>query len=135
MANRALLVGINKYRIPGSDLSGCVNDVTNMNDILLKYFGFATKEITILVDERATKKNIVDRLKWLVDKAKGNDRLLFHFSGHGSQIVDSDGDELKDRKDEIICPHDMDWDGTFITDDDLGKIFASAEVWLSLHPE
>jgi hypothetical protein len=30
MANKALLVGINKYKIPGSDLSGCVNDVTNI---------------------------------------------------------------------------------------------------------
>jgi len=27
MANKALLVGINKYKIPGSDLSGCVNRV------------------------------------------------------------------------------------------------------------
>ena len=30
MANRALLVGINKYRIPGADLNGCVNDATNV---------------------------------------------------------------------------------------------------------
>ncbi len=88
MANRALLVGINKYKIAGADLSGCVNDVTNMSDILLRHFGFTTKDIAILVDERATKKSILDRLKWLVNKAKSNDRLLFHFSGHGSQIVD-----------------------------------------------
>ena len=88
MANKALFVGVNKYRIAGADLSGCVNDVTNMSDILLRHFGFTTKEIRILVDERATKKNILDRLKWLVNRAKGNDRLLFHFSGHGSQIVD-----------------------------------------------
>lgn len=27
MANKALLVGINKYKIPGADLNGCVNDV------------------------------------------------------------------------------------------------------------
>ena len=25
--------------------------------------------------------------------------------------------------DELICPHDMDWDGTFITDDDLNSVF------------
>jgi Caspase domain len=30
------------------------------------------------------------------------DKLLFHFSGHGSQIRDRDGDELKDQLDEII---------------------------------
>ena len=43
MANRALLVGINKYRIPGADLNGCVNDVTNVRDVLLKDFGFTVK--------------------------------------------------------------------------------------------
>lgn len=26
MANKALLVGINKYKIPGADLNGCVNE-------------------------------------------------------------------------------------------------------------
>jgi len=40
MANKALLVGINKYKIHGADLNGCANDVTNMRDVLLKYFGF-----------------------------------------------------------------------------------------------
>ncbi|MBK5102234.1 MAG: caspase family protein, partial [Desulfobacteraceae bacterium] len=44
MANRALLVGINKYRIPGADLNGCVNDVTNVRDVLLKHFAFTVKE-------------------------------------------------------------------------------------------
>ena len=30
MPNRAVLVGINKYKMANSDLSGCVNDVTNI---------------------------------------------------------------------------------------------------------
>ena len=132
MANRALLVGINKYKIPGADLNGCVNDVTNMRDILLKFFGFTTKEIRVLVDERATKKNIMERLKWLVSGAKAGDRLLFHYSGHGSQVVDRDGDELKDKMDEIICPHDMDWDGNFISDDDLHAFFANMPKGVNL---
>jgi len=132
MANKALLVGINKYKIPGADLRGCVNDVTNVRDILLKYFGFTVKEIRVLVDERATKKNILNRLNWLVDKAKAGDCLLFHYSGHGSQVVDRDGDELKDRMDEIICPHDMDWDGNFITDDDLGGLFRNLPKGVNL---
>lgn len=132
MANKALLVGINKYKIPGADLNGCVNDVTNVRDVLLKYFGFTVPEIRVLVDERATKKNIITRLKWLVDKAKAGDRLLFHFSGHGSQIRDRDGDELKDHMDEIICPHDMDWDGKFITDDELKEIFSTIPKGVNL---
>jgi len=132
MANKALLVGINKYKISGADLQGCVNDVTNVRDILLKYFGFTARNIRVLTDERATRKNILSRLTWLVDKAKAEDCLLFHYSGHGSQVIDRDGDELKDRMDEIICPHDMDWDGNFITDDDLGNAFKNLPKGVNL---
>ncbi len=106
--NKAVLVGVNKYKMEGADLNGCVNDVTNVRDILLKYFGFIATEIQVLTDGRATKKNIMAKIGWLTAKAKAGDRLLFHFSGHGSQIVDQDGDEPKDKMDEILCPHDMD---------------------------
>ena len=34
MAHKALLVGINKYQMANADLNGCVNDVTNVRDIL-----------------------------------------------------------------------------------------------------
>jgi hypothetical protein len=123
MAQRALLVGINKYQMAGADLQGCVNDATNVRDVLIKFFGFKVKEIRVVADERATKKGILERLGWLVKGAKAGDRLLFHYSGHGSQIRDRSGDELKDQLDEIICPHDMDWDGNYIVDDELNKIF------------
>lgn len=132
MHNKALLVGVNKYKLPGSNLQGCVNDATNVRDILLKYYGFSVKDIRVLVDDRATKKAILDRLNWLVKDTKSGDRLLFHFSGHGSQIRDRDGDELKDNLDEIICPHDMDWDGTFIVDDDLKTIFSTVPAGVHL---
>jgi metacaspase-1 len=124
MSSKALIVGVNQYKLPGSDLQGCVNDATNVRDVLLKYFGFTVKDIRVLVDARATKQAIMERLRWLVKDAKSGDRLLFHFSGHGSQIRDREGDELKDKMDEIICPHDMDWDGTYIVDDDLKAVFS-----------
>jgi len=124
MARRAVLVGINDYN-GVSDLRGCVNDVTNMRDILRNYLGFKNKEIRVLTDARATKDGILTRLQWLVKDAKSGDFLVFHYSGHGSQIRDRDGDELEDQMDELICPHDFDWDGTYITDDDLNAIFTT----------
>ena len=80
MAKKALLVGINDYR-QINDLSGCINDVTNVRDILLKYFGFTVPAIRLLVDSRATKANIMSRLHWLVTGAKRGDVLVFHFRG------------------------------------------------------
>jgi hypothetical protein len=123
MANRALLVGINDYQ-GISDLKGCINDVTNMRDILKTYLDFTNKDIRVLVDRRATKANILKRLRWMIDGAKPGDFLVFHFSGHGSQIRDRDGDELQDQMDELICPWDMNWDDGFITDDMLNEIFS-----------
>jgi hypothetical protein len=76
----------------------------------------------VLVDERATKQAIEDRLDWLARDAAPGDYLLFHFSGHGSAVRDRGPlDELADGLDEILCPHDMDWNGTFITDDELSE--------------
>lgn len=131
--NRALLTGVNRYRIPGADLKGCVNDVTNVRDVLISYYGFAVSDIRVVTDERATKRNILKNLAWLLRDAKPKDRLLFHFSGHGSRVRDRDGDELRDRMDEILCPHDMDWEeGTYIVDDDLAALFKAVPKGVNL---
>jgi len=119
---KALLVGINNYPSP-NELQGCVNDVTNVRDILIKYFGFESDNIRVLTDERATKANIMERLGWLVDDEKNFTKLFYCNSSHGSQIRDRNGDELSDGLDEIICPVDFNWDDGFISDDMLSEIF------------
>lgn len=45
MAKKALLIGINRYRIPGSDLRGCVNDIDNMARTLTAFAGFGAADI------------------------------------------------------------------------------------------
>jgi hypothetical protein len=120
---KALLVGINKYKPElNANLQGCVNDVENMHKLLTDHFKFVTENIRSLVDERATRQGILDRLKWLLDGAKAGDELVFHYSGHGSQVRDRDGDELDDQLDEILCPYDLDWDNP-LTDDILAVLF------------
>ena len=86
---KALLVGINDYQRPRiNDLSGCVNDVLEMGDILLNFYGFERRNVEILTDRRATRSNILEGLDRLTKDAKRGDVLLFHYSGHGSQIPD-----------------------------------------------
>jgi metacaspase-1 len=124
MKKEALLVGINDYQSI-NDLQGCVNDVTNVRNILKTFFGFSNNEIRVLTDNRATKANILSRLEKMVGSAVKGDHLIFHFSGHGSQIRDREGDELSDHMDELICPWDMNWDNGFISDDTFRQILGS----------
>jgi len=53
MAKRALLIGINKYQIPGADLRGCVNDVKDLSAALVEFYGFKKSDITVLADGAA----------------------------------------------------------------------------------
>lgn len=115
MAKRALLIGINRYRIPGADLRGCVNDVKNMQGVLTSMYGFAKADITALLDYDATKKNMQAAIKALVASGKKGDTLLLHYSGHGANVPDANGDEA-DKRDEILCPTDLDWKDP-LTDD------------------
>lgn len=90
----ALLVGINKY--PGNQMAlrGCVNDVLLQKHLLVYRFGFNPNDIKILLDEQATRKGILTAFEQhLINQAKPGDTVVFHFSGHGSQIQDPDKDE------------------------------------------
>jgi len=123
---RALLVGINKYK--DAPLRGCVNDSILLRQMLIDRFGFnQPSAIRMLLDERATTKNIKERLEWLVDGAKAGDVLFFAFSGHGSQVVNLNYEEdpEPDGLDEILCPIDLDWEEKMITDDYLSELFDS----------
>lgn len=130
---KAVLVGIN---YPGTShaLRGCVNDVMLMSDMLTRNFGFKSNEKRVLTDASATTKNILERLEWLVHDAQPGDVLFFHFSGHGSQIIDQtyDDDVEPDGMDEIICPIDLDWRENVIRDDDFRRIFNKVPAGVNL---
>ena len=130
MAKRALLIGINKYAIPGADLRGCVNDVADIAEALQQVYGFAPSDLTFLLDEQATKAAMEQQIAALVDGAAAGDVLYLHYSGHGSNVTDANGDE-SDHRDEILCPHDLDWNDP-LTDDWLRGTFDRLDPRASL---
>jgi metacaspase-1 len=130
MAKKALLIGVNRYKIPGADLRGCVNDVKNLQAALVDLYGFAKNNIKVLTDSRATQRNIVAAVRALVSGAGKGDVILVHFSGHGSNVPDNDGDEA-DQRDEILCPTDLDWKSP-LRDDWLRKTFDRLKRGVSL---
>ncbi|BAY89537.1 MULTISPECIES: caspase family protein [unclassified Tolypothrix] len=102
----ALLIGIDKYKYPEvNQLFGCVNDVELMSKILQENFNFPCDRITLLQNEEATRDNILAAMDALVDNVGEDDIVVIHYSGHGSQMTDREGDE-KDGLDETIVPHD-----------------------------
>jgi len=116
-------VGIN-YTGTAKELNGCVNDAKNVRRFLIKSWGFKSENIVVLTDDTRdarrlpTKANILSAMKWLVKDAKAHDSLFFHYSGHGGQIKDMDGDEV-DGFDEVIFPLDYEQKKVGIISDDI----------------
>jgi hypothetical protein len=123
MSKRALIVGINEFTRAHWRLRGCVNDTIEMEALLETYFGFREDDIRVLRDSGATAQGIRDGLSWLLSEydGDGSDVRLFHFSSHGTQVDDQGHDEWE-CLDEVIVPHDHDWDAPF-RDDDLWALF------------
>ena len=120
----ALLVGINQYKHI-SGLSGCENDVAMIKDVLVKKFGFQSRNIQTLLSAQATGKAIRDGLRWLASEAQPGDVVVFHFSGHGSQVRDDrNATDEQDGLDETICPYDVNLgkESTHIRDDELNQL-------------
>jgi hypothetical protein len=116
MTKRALLVGIN-YVGTGNELRGCINDSHNMQALLIAH-GFDS--ITLMLEKEATTAGILAALDKLVTGVIPGDVIVFHYSGHGSQLpsnTEPDGFE------EIICPIDLNWMDKVITDASLRDIF------------
>lgn len=125
---RALLVGINDYKYDDdiSDLGGTANDVEAMRDVLTRRFGFAESDLVILRDKQATKSNIVQTFKeHLIGNAGPDTIAVFYYSGHGSQMYDTSGDE-PDSYDETIVAHDSgrsaDHPNNDISDDEFNAL-------------
>jgi hypothetical protein len=113
MPDKAVLLGVNAYK-NFSSLRGCVNDVQNMRELLTEELGFRPANVKVLLDDKVVKAEVNKLKKWLLQDGKPGDRLVLHFSGHGSQIPAARED---DGVAEMICLHDMDFHApdTFLT--------------------
>jgi hypothetical protein len=123
MTKTALLIGINYFNT-SSALNGCINDIETVTAYLVKN-GYSCKQLRDdKPDALPTAMNILNEMMSLTNRAKAGDSLFFHYSGHGTQIRDLDGDE-KDGMDECICPSDYQTSGV-ITDDLIRKYLVDA---------
>jgi hypothetical protein len=86
---RALIIGIDKYPnlSDQAQLEGCVRDAREVAELLETHFGFPAGQMTLLLDEQATRDGILAAMEALAERVEENDAVVVHYSGHGSQRV------------------------------------------------
>jgi hypothetical protein len=86
VTRKALLVAIDDYGDPRNNLTSCINDSRAFEDLLKTYYGFAPEVIHVLRNQQATPACVDAELAWLCKDARADDRLVFHYSGHGYRV-------------------------------------------------
>ncbi len=105
MPDKAILFGINTYKSI-SGLNGCVNDLQDVRRLLIDEYGFAESNIRLYTNEQVIRDTVEKEFDWLATDTGAGDRVLFHFSGHGSYTTSKSPDK---DVDELLCLWDMDW--------------------------
>ena len=84
----AFIVGIDEYRsVPPTP--GARRDAENFAQLLQTTMGVPDQNIHLLVDNDATRTDIVATLSMLQDEVDSDGRIYFFFSGHGTPEVQS----------------------------------------------
>ncbi|KAG7546253.1 Zinc finger LSD1-type [Arabidopsis suecica] len=134
---RAVIIGVS-YKNTKDELKGCINDAKCMKFMLMKRFQFPESCILMLTEEETdpmrwpTKNNITMAMHWLVLSCKPGDSLVFHFSGHGNNQMDYNGDEV-DGFDETLLPVDHRTSGVIVDDEINATIVRPLPYGVKLH--
>lgn len=82
----ALVVGISKFKDPAMNLKYGSKDARDFYNYLLKEGRFAPDHVALLLDEQATRVNIISTLgeRWLPHVARPGDLVVVYISTHGS---------------------------------------------------
>lgn len=116
-----------EYRGQPAQLLGCARDAMNIAKCFHSKYAIPKSNIFYLTEDNQnlppTRQNIMNVLQSCIQKAdRGQCRqIIFYYSGHGTGIMDQNGDEI-DGQDEVILPNDYNKSGV-ITDDELYQIF------------
>ena len=122
----ALIIGINNYQ-KAPLLGYAVSDATAVAEVLKTNFDFPEENIKLLLDEKATKNNIMKTfMSYINNNVSPNDRILVFFAGHGMTVKGRRGDV------GFLVPFDGDQDNlsTLIRWDDLTR---NAELIVAKH--
>lgn len=103
----ALLVGINDYNNEHvNNLQGCLNDVYAITEMLETQYSFCDLKLKTLINQEATRANIIAGFREHLSQAGPEDVVLFHFSGHGSRGLTAKEFRQyisEDKEETLVC--------------------------------
>lgn len=107
-ADRVLLIGISSWQDKKIQPlgQGAVADLAMMRHLAQSIWKFDQNSIVALFNEQATKSSVEQQFEELVNSTEPGDRVLIYFSGHGTQVPDTSGDEVDDALDEAFPMYD-----------------------------
>ena len=76
----ALIIGIDKYENVHK-LNYAVDDAESIKDILINSFNFPEENVSLLINEKASKQNIIKSFATITKNAKSNDRVIIFYKG------------------------------------------------------
>lgn len=121
----ALLVGVNRYQKSRrfTNLRGCATDAEMQRQLLVHRFKFHPDDICVVSDEAGlppTRETILTAFEdHLIKQATPDSVVVFHFSGHGSRVLDPDP-LYEDDLNSTFVPGDVAGD-TEQVDDIMGR--------------
>lgn len=122
--NHLLIIGIDKYANGIPPLHNAVRDAEGFKKILLEQYQFDSKNCTFLINEAATRGNILETFTNLLNELTAEDNLIFCFSGHGTQLQKGKGSR------GYWIPYDAtlgkDW--TYLPNEEITLLFRNSKA-------
>lgn len=116
---RFLCVGM-EYSARFGECTGCEKDATRLSSLLRDKFGYPGD---VLISEKATKAEVVGRLKAGIEATPEDGLFLFLYSGHGGQeYIGGKEPDGADAEDEFLCLYD-----TYMLDDEIWDIVSKCK--------
>lgn len=104
----ALVIGISDYLDKDNNLQFADNDAKRFYNALTSLCRFKKEHVRLLLNKDATRESIRKSIESWLNKNTGiDDKLIIYFSGHGTQDVSRNKEEL-DGYDEFLVPYDFD---------------------------
>ena len=123
----AVIIGINDYEhMP--KLNYAVNDAVAVKEMLISKYSFKENHIKMILNEEASKDNIIQGFHQLLQKAGEKDRVLVFYAGHGETYQLPGGGEMG-----YIIPINGNPEELYLTSIAMSELYEIAQMSYAKH--